>query len=128
MAKQSLNEKKIDVIERSIQTGLARLNGMRRDSDDRKDTLRLVRMLSIPGDEAQVIVPLPDVMHLAVKNKCTGIVLAHNHPSGELRPSKSDLELTKRFCLAAQMVSITVLDHLIFNGAPPFSFRRQGLL
>jgi DNA repair protein RadC len=87
-----------------------------------------VRLLSIPGSEAHVSVPLPKVMRIAVKSGCTGVVLAHNHPSGELRPSQADLALTKRLCVATESVDIAILDHLIFNGGPPFSFRRQGLL
>ncbi len=92
------------------------------------DNLRLIRLASIPGDEVQVTIPLPKLMRMAVTNRCTGIVIAHNHPSGELRPSKRDLAFTKRLRLAAESVGITLIDHLIFNGSPVFSFRRQGLL
>lgn len=92
------------------------------------DNLRLVRLLSILGDEAHVSIPLPKVMRLAVSSGCTGIVLAHNHPTGELRPSQSDLALTKRLAITTESVDIQILDHLIFNCGPPFSFRRQGLL
>jgi DNA repair protein RadC len=92
------------------------------------DNLRLVRLLSIPGSEDEVTVPFAKVMRLAVKSQCTGIVLAHNHPSGELRPSKADLALTRRLAVTAESVDITILDHLIFNCGPAFSFRRQGLL
>lgn len=93
-----------------------------------EDNLRLSRLLSIPGSDADVSVPLPKIIRMAVRSGCTGLVLAHNHPSGELRPSQKDLELTKRLALAAESVDITILDHLIFNCGPPFSFRRQGLL
>ena len=92
------------------------------------DNLRLVRLLSLPGTEAEVKAPLPKIMRLAVKSGCTGIVVAHNHPSGELRPSDRDLAFTRRLSIAVQSVDITILDHLIFNCAPAFSFRRQGLL
>ena len=92
------------------------------------DNLRLARLLSIPGDDAQVTVPLPKVMRMAVKSGCSGLVVAHNHPSGELRPSKGDLAFTKRLSVATESVDITILDHLIFNCGKPFSFRRQGLL
>jgi DNA repair protein RadC len=92
------------------------------------DNLRLVRLLSVPGTEAQITVPLPKIMRQAVKSSCTGVVLAHNHPSAELRPSQADLDFTKRLCFAAESVGITILDHLIFNCGPAFSFRRQGLL
>ena len=92
------------------------------------DNLRLVRLLSIPGTKAQATIPFSKLMRQAVKSACTGVVLAHNHPSGELRPSHADLDLTRRLAIAAGSVDITILDHLIFNCGPPFSFRRQGLL
>jgi DNA repair protein RadC len=92
------------------------------------DNLQLVRLLSFPGTEAEVKVPLPQVMRLAIKSDCTGIVVAHNHPSGELRPSNRDLAFTKRLSVVAESADIAILDHLIFNCAAAFSFRRQGLL
>jgi DNA repair protein RadC len=92
------------------------------------DNLRLVRLLSLLGDEASVSIPIPKLMRLAVKSGCTGVVLAHNHPSGDLRPSQRDLALTKRLAIATESVGIQILDHLIFTSGPPFSFRRQGLL
>ena len=92
------------------------------------DSLRLVQLLSIPGDEAQVSIPLQKVMRLTVTSGCSGIVLAHNHLSGELRPSKNDLALTKRLAIATESVDIQILDHLIFSSGPPFSFRQHGLL
>lgn len=92
------------------------------------DNLRLVRLLSFPGNESFVSVSTPKVMRLAVNCGCTGIVLAHNHPSGELRPSQADLALTRRLAVATDSVDIAILDHLIFNCEPAFSFRRQGLL
>lgn len=92
------------------------------------DNLRLVRLLSVPGTNAYTSVHLPKIMRFAVESGCTGMVLAHNHPSGELRPSQADLLITKRFSLAGEAVDITLLDHLIFNCRPAFSFRQQGLL
>jgi DNA repair protein RadC len=92
------------------------------------DNLRLVRLLSFLGTEDEIKVPVPRIMRQAVASGCTGVVFAHNHPSGELRPSPTDLRFTKRISIAAESVGITILDHLIFNCGPAFSFRRQGLL
>ena len=92
------------------------------------DNLRLVRLLSFPGSQDEVKVPFPKLMRQAIESACTGVVLAHNHPSGILRPSPTDLRLTQRLQIAAESVDIMILDHLIFTSGPPFSFRRQGLL
>ena len=92
------------------------------------DNLRLIRLLGLPGSDAQVTIPLPKIMRQVVESSCTGVVLAHNHTSSVLLPSQADLAFTKRVCIAAESMDITILDHLIFNCGPPFSFRQQGLL
>jgi DNA repair protein RadC len=55
-------------------------------------------------------------------------VLAHNHPSGDPRPSESDCGATRRLVAAAEALDCTVLDHLVFAGAHCTSLRRMGLL
>jgi DNA repair protein RadC len=57
-----------------------------------------------------------------------GIVLAHNHPSGDPRPSDSDFRATRRLATAAEALDCTVLDHLVFAGAECTSLRRLGYL
>lgn len=56
-----------------------------------------------------------------------GIVLVHNHPSGETKPSKEDLEITKRIGEAGRLLGIEVIDHLIV-GDKFFSFLENNLL
>jgi DNA repair protein RadC len=55
-------------------------------------------------------------------------VLAHNHPSGDPRPSQSDLRSTRRLATAAEALDCTILDHLVFAGAECTSLRRLGYL
>ena len=57
-----------------------------------------------------------------------GIVLAHNHASGDTRPSGRDARATRRLATVAEALDVTVLDHLIFAGADCTSMRRMGLL
>jgi DNA repair protein RadC len=57
-----------------------------------------------------------------------GIVLAHNHPSGDPRPSESDLHATRRLVTVADALDCTVLDHLVFAGTECTSLRRLGYL
>lgn len=69
-----------------------------------------------------------EVLYHAVKVACHAIIVAHNHPKGELRPSKEDLEFTKRLKEACQIMGFELLDHLIINRKGYMSFRREGYL
>lgn len=64
----------------------------------------------------------------AILLSSSGIILAHNHPSGSLRPSYSDEKLTKKIKQAGEMIDILVLDHLIVTEAGFFSFADEGYL
>jgi DNA repair protein RadC len=58
----------------------------------------------------------------------TGIVLAHNHPSGNLNPSQSDIKLTDKLTQAAKLIEIQVLDHVIITESGYFSFADEGIM
>lgn len=64
----------------------------------------------------------------AVECLASGIVLCHNHPSGNLKPSEEDLNLTKRLREAGKLLDIVILDHLILAGKDFFSFADNGIL
>ena len=64
----------------------------------------------------------------ALEVGATGIILAHNHPSGTLKPSEADKQLTYKLKIAAQSIDITVLDHLIVTENAYFSFADEGLI
>jgi DNA repair protein RadC len=57
-----------------------------------------------------------------------GIILAHNHPSGDSTPSESDCRATRRLACAAEALDCAIVDHLVFAGGDCSSFRRMGLL
>ena len=80
------------------------------------------------GDESGTDFPLKDIIADAAEHGSAGLVLAHNHPSGDARPSDSDCRATRRLACAAEALDCAVLDHLIFAGADCTSFRRMGLL
>jgi DNA repair protein RadC len=71
-------------------------------------------------------------VRLALKNAievgATGIILAHNHPSGTLKPSNADEQLTKKLKTAADSLDIKVLDHLIITEKAYFSFADEGMI
>jgi len=64
----------------------------------------------------------------ALQNGATAIILAHNHPSGTLRPSQPDIKLTKKLKAAGESLDIKVLDHLIVTEKAYFSFADENLL
>lgn len=64
----------------------------------------------------------------AVENLASAIVLAHNHPSGNTRPSDADIQLTKKVREAALLFDIQVLDHIIVGDQSYFSFTDEGIL
>jgi DNA repair protein RadC len=80
------------------------------------------------GDETGASLPLKTIIADAAKHGSAGIVLAHNHPSGDARPSASDLRTTRRLALAAEALDCAIVDHLVFGGDACTSLRRTGLL
>jgi len=83
-------------------------------------------LLSFPGSRAAVQLPLSDIFRRGID--FAGIIIAHNHPSGDHRPSETDIELTRRLCLVTESLNVTLLDHLIFAGGRMFSFRQASLI
>ncbi len=68
------------------------------------------------------------VVEAALKRQAAGLVLAHNHPNGNVEPSEHDKLLTRAIVLAAETISLRVVDHLIVSPEASFSFREAGLL
>lgn len=68
------------------------------------------------------------IFKLAVEGLASGIILAHNHPSGNLTASQADIELTRKIREAGKLLEIQVLDHLIVAGPKYFSFADEGML
>lgn len=68
------------------------------------------------------------VFKMALDERASGMILVHNHPSGSLKPSQADLDLTKKLSLGGKQLEIGVLDHLIVTQAGYLSFADEGLL
>ena len=68
------------------------------------------------------------VLKNALEVGATGIILAHNHPSGTLKPSEADKQITQKLKVAAESLDIKVLDHLIITEKAYFSFADETLL
>jgi DNA repair protein RadC len=64
----------------------------------------------------------------ALKAASSGVILAHNHPSGKLLPSQADIELTNKLKHGGRLLEIQVLDHIIITAEGYYSFADEGLL
>ena len=80
------------------------------------------------GGINRTVVDVRIILAIALKCLATGIVLAHTHPSGELKPSLADIEVTQRISSAAKLMEIVLLDHLIISAESYFSFAEGGIL
>jgi len=80
------------------------------------------------GTVNQTVVYPRKVLELALKHKATGLILVHNHPSGNLTPSAADQELTRALVKASHALNLKVHDHLIISRQGYFSLAEQNML
>lgn len=90
--------------------------------------MRVLYLSRDDGDEAHVEFPIRGILIDVVRHRSTGLLLAHNHPSGDARPSDSDLRSTRHLCTAVEALDCTVIDHLIFGDGTYTSFREMGFV
>ncbi len=76
----------------------------------------------------QAVVYPRKVIERALKKKASALILAHNHPSGHVRPSDADVRLTKSVQETARLLDILVHDHIIVGENRFFSFREEGMM
>ncbi len=79
------------------------------------------------GTLSAALVHPREVFKPAIRASAAGVVLAHNHPSGKVEPSREDREVTRRLCDASEIIGIEVLDHVIL-GDGCFSMKEHGML
>lgn len=68
------------------------------------------------------------IFQVALKSNACSIILAHNHPSGNIQPSEADIQLTRKLRDAGVLLDLPVLDHLIITSEGYYSFADEGLL
>lgn len=86
-----------------------------------------IRRLST-GGSAGTVVEVKMVMRMAVETGAAGLILIHNHPSGSLKPSRTDIGLTHKISAAGKLLEILVLDHLIISDLGCYSFADEGMM
>jgi DNA repair protein RadC len=85
-------------------------------------------VLSIGGVTSTVVDPRIVFGSALITPGCTGLILAHNHPSGNTFPSESDKDLTRQLRMGAEILELTIIDHLIMTNNSSLSFAEEGLL
>lgn len=95
---------------------------------DTKNKVNALHTLSIGTLEASYVHPR-EVFKLAVRNNSASIILAHNHPSGDVTPSPADIMVTERIKECGELMGIKLLDHIIVEDQGTFcSLKQQGLV
>jgi DNA repair protein RadC len=79
------------------------------------------------GGTTGTVVDPKVIFSVALKCHACGIMLAHNHPSGNTKPSQQDMDLTKKLVAGGKVLEINILDHLILSAEGYFSFADEGL-
>ena len=94
---------------------------------DSKQKLIRVQTVSL-GSLDKALVEPRDVFRPAITAGAASLVIVHNHPSGDPKPSEDDVLLTRQLCMCGEILGITVLDHIIIGKQDHVSFRESGLM
>ena len=82
-----------------------------------------MRVITI-GTATETLAHPRDIFREVIRHGATRVIVAHNHPSGNVEPSSEDIELTRQLLAGAQFLSIPLLDHLILGNGDHTSLRR----
>ena len=80
------------------------------------------------GTTTHVSIDMKEIFQLVLKTNATGIIISHNHPSGKLKASASDKQLTKKIKTIADLFSVSLIDHIIITSESYYSFSDDGIL
>lgn len=80
------------------------------------------------GRNSEVALEVRPILSEGLRRGAAAFLVAHNHPSGDTRPSQADIQATRRLAEGARLVGLTLVDHLIFAGDDCRSLRASGLL
>ena len=94
---------------------------------DRNNRCMGISTVSSGGVSGTVVDPKL-IFALALKGRACQLIVAHNHPSGNLSPSNQDFQITKRLCDVGKCLDLEVLDHLILTDESYYSMAVEGLI
>ncbi len=80
------------------------------------------------GGIAGTVVDPKVIYKAALDHEACSIILSHNHPSGNLKPSEADIKITKQIVASGKLLDISVLDHLIISAKGYYSFADEGMM
>jgi len=80
------------------------------------------------GSKNSSVVAIDEVMRKAIILKASSIIVAHNHPSDNVKPSNNDIDITHKLYKASLLIGIPLLDHLIIGKSNYFSFKNHNML
>jgi len=94
---------------------------------DNRNKIISIDVVSIGTLNSSLIHPR-ETFEVAIRNHAAGIIICHNHPSCELKPSKDDLIVTQNLVKAGKLLGIEVADHLIITKDGLFSFKEKKII
>ncbi len=80
------------------------------------------------GGTAGTVADLKVMFKMVIENKASAFIAVHNHPSGNLKPSDADVDLTKKMKEAGKIIDLPLLDHLIISERGYYSFADEGVI
>ena len=83
--------------------------------------------ISVGSLSASIVHPR-EVFREAITHSSASVILAHNHPSSDVSPSKDDIELTRRLVKAGEIMGMEVLDHIVISASDFMSMKERGLM
>ena len=86
-----------------------------------------IELVSMGSINSTLVEPM-EVFSVPLQKRAVKLILVHNHPSGEIKPSKDDKDITDRLIQVGRIMKVPVLDHLIITENTFFSFEDSGLL
>jgi DNA repair protein RadC len=89
---------------------------------------RCIHMTRHDGSADGAEFPIREIVADAARHGTKGLILAHNHPSGDPSPSATDKRITRRLALVGEAMDVAILDHLVLAGNQCSSMRQMGLL
>jgi DNA repair protein RadC len=92
------------------------------------DAHRIIRRVNIDGSRASIEVSVADLVRTIALSRAEGVLIAHNHPSGDCRPSPGDLAFTRSLATCCNAMEVRLHDHLVVSVDGFTSFHREGLL
>lgn len=92
-----------------------------------KNEVLKIEDVSRGGLDATLAMPR-DVFRRAVRDGASGVIVCHNHPSGDPEPSREDVLLTKRLAQSAELLGIRLLDHVVFGDGRYVSLAERGMM